>query len=189
MMNADQDNTQPVNSVSSREITFDGQKLSIILIALIIPFFIGGEKLFDLIWKGEPRLLQVIVPTWMKYAAVLVAIVLHELIHGLVFARYAANGFKAVKFGASLKMGTVYCHCRDPMKVKYYRRAGIAPTIILGLIPLTFAMITGVHWINTFGLLMTIAGFGDLLIWVRLLKFDSNLVIRDHPEKLGFIIE
>ena len=188
-MNADQDNAPSADSASPREITFDGQKLSIILIALIIPFFIGGEKLFKLIWEGEPRLLQVNIPTWMKYSAVLVAIVLHELIHGLVFARYAATGFKAIKFGASLKMGTVYCHCKDPIKVKYYRRAGIAPTIILGLIPLAFALITGVHWINTFGLLMTIAGFGDLLIWFKLLKFDSNLVIRDHPEKLGFIIE
>ena len=182
MSSEDYQATQP------REITFDAQRLSIILIALIVPFFIGGEKLFDLIWEGKPRLLQVNIPTWMKYVAVLLAILMHELIHGLVFARYAPNGFKAVKFGASLQMGAVYCHCKDPMKVKHYRLAGIAPLVVLGLIPLAFALITGVHWINTFGLLMTIAGFGDLMIWIKLLKFDSNLVIRDHPEKLGFII-
>jgi hypothetical protein len=175
--------------METREITFDSQKLSVIMITLIIPFFIGGEKLFDLIWEGEPGLLQLKVPTWMKYAAVLIAVVLHELIHGLVFARYAATGFKSVKFGASLKMGAVYCHCKDPVKVKHYRRAGIAPLIILGLVPLAFALITGVHWINTFGLLMTIAGFGDLMIWFKLLRFDKEMMIRDHPEKIGFIID
>jgi len=176
-------------TMETREITFDGQKLSIILLSLIIPFFIGGEKLFDLIWEGEPRLLQINIPTWMKYAVVLIAILLHELIHGLVFARYAASGFKAVKFGASLRMGAIYCHCKDPVKVKHYRQAGIAPLVILGLIPLAFALATGVHWINTFGLLMTVAGFGDLMIWFRLLKFDREMMIRDHPEKLGFIVE
>lgn len=175
--------------METREITFDGQKLSILLISLIIPFFIGGEKLFDLIWEGEPRLLQLNIPTWTKYVAVLIAIMLHELIHGLIFARYAGSGFKAIKFGASLRMGAVYCHCKDPVKVKHYRRAGIAPLVILGLIPLAFALATGVHWINTFGLLMTIAGFGDLMIWLKLLKFDSEMMIRDHPEKLGFIVE
>jgi len=175
--------------VSPREITFDGTKLTVILIALIIPFYIGGNLLFNFIWKGEPGPLLLNVPTWSKYAAVVVAIVLHEVIHGLIFALYAKSGFRAIKFGFSKTMGALYCHCKDPLKVKHYRRAGIAPLIVLGLIPLTFAMIAGVNWIKTFGLLLSIGGFGDLLIWIKLLKFDSNLVIRDHPEKLGFIIE
>ena len=188
-MHSDNSDIPERNETPLREITFDAQKLSIILIALIIPFFIGGEKLFDMIWEGKPRLLEMNIPTWMKYGAVLVAIALHELIHGMIFARYAARGIRAVSFGISLKMGAVYCHCKDPVKVKHYRRAGIAPMIILGLIPLVFALATGVHWINTFGLLMTVAGFGDLMVWIKLLKFDKEMVIRDHPEQLGFIIE
>lgn len=175
--------------VSGSEITFDGQKLSVILIAVMIPFFIGGEKLFDVLWDDRPRLLQMSVPTWIKYATVLCGVVLHELVHGLVFACYAPNGFRAVKFGASLGSGAVYCHCKDPVKVKHYRRAGIAPLIILGIIPWAFALATGVHWINTLGLLLTIGGFGDLLIWFKLLKFDKNRMIRDHSDKLGFIVE
>jgi len=189
MMNSEQTEIQYSNSLSGSEITFDGEKLSIILIAIIIPFFIAGEKLFDLLWDGKPRLLLLNITTWMKYAAVLLAVVVHELIHGLIFARYAPSGFKAVKFGTSLRMGAVYCHCKDPVKVKHYMRAGIAPLIILGLLPLAFGLITGVHWINTFGLLLTIGGFGDLLIWFKLLKFDRNMMIRDHPDKLGFIVD
>jgi len=172
----------------SREITFEESKLIVLLLALIIPFYIGGDLLFKSIWEGKSGLLQVNVPTWIKFATVLVAIVVHELIHGLIFAWYAKNGFKAVKFGFSKTMGALYCHCKDPLKMKHYRRAGIAPLIILGIIPLAFAMITGVNWIKTFGLLLTIGGFGDLLLWFKLLKFDRNLMIRDHPEKLGFII-
>jgi len=178
-----------MNYIQNQEITLDGKKLTVILIAMIIPFYIGGDLLFKVLWKGKEPLLQLDVPTWIKYVAVLVAIFLHELIHGLIFALYAKNGFRSVTFGVSMMMGSIYCHCKDPLKVKHYRLSGIAPLVILGLIPLTFAMFTGVNWIKIFGLLLTIGGFGDLLIWIKLLKFDKNLMVRDHPDKLGFIIE
>lgn len=189
MMETDNQEIPARQEAFPREITFDAQKLSVILIAVMIPFFIGGEKLFDLIWEGKARLLELQVPTWMKYASVLIAIPIHELIHGIVFARYAKHGFRAIRFGASLSMGAVYCHCKDPVKVKHYRRAGIAPMIVLGWMPLVFALLTGVHWIYIFGLIMTMASFGDLMVWFKLLKFNSELMIRDHPGQLGFILE
>jgi hypothetical protein len=180
---------EPDGPVAPKEITYDGMKLTILLIAMIIPFYFGGDALFKAIWEGESRRVILDVPTWIKFAAVFVAIILHELIHGFIFAMYAKNGFKAIKFGFSATMGAFYCHCKDPLKVKHYRRAGIAPLLVLGIIPLIFAMITGTNWIKTFGLLLTIGGFGDLIIWIKLLKYDRNLMIRDHPDKMGFIVE
>jgi hypothetical protein len=189
MMDAEQQDTNQVNPSSPREITFEGNRIMIFFVAATILLFYSGDKLFDLIWEGEERLLEVNVPMWTKYAAVLVGIVLHELIHGLIFGLHAKNGFRSVKFGFSKTMGSPYCHCKDALKAKYYRRAGIAPTIILGILPLFFAMITGVNWIKTFGILFIVGGLGDILLWVKLLKFDSNLMVRDHPEKMGFILE
>ena len=157
--------------------------------AMIIPFYIGGDLLFDAIWKDKSPALNLNVPTWVKYVSLFAAIFVHELIHGLVFALYAPNSFRSVRFGFSKSMGSPYCHCSDPIKVKQYRRAGIAPFIILGLIPLVFAMFTGVNWIKIFGLLLCIGGFGDLLVWIKLLKYDRNLLVRDHPSRMGFIID
>ena len=172
-----------------KEVTFEESKLMLILMLMIIPFYFGGDLLFDAIWKNRSPALIVNVPNWIKYVTVLIAIFVHELIHGLIFALYAPNGFRSVNFGFSRSMGSPYCHCKDPIKVKHYRRAGIAPLIILGLIPLIFAYFTGINWIKVFGLLLCIGGFGDLLVWIKLLKYEPNLIIRDHPDRMGFIIE
>ena len=174
---------------TQQEVTFEESKLMLILVLMIIPFYVGGDLLFDVIWKNKAPVVTVDIPTWVKYTIFILAIFVHELIHGAVFAYYAPRGFRSVRFGFSKSMGSPYCHCTDPIKVKYYRRAGIAPFLILGMIPLIFAFFTGVNWIKIFGLLYCIGGFGDLLVWIKLLDFNSNQVVRDHPQRMGFIIE
>lgn len=178
-----------MNDTTSTEITFNESKLMVVFLLMIIPFYIGVDLLYHFIWKGREALLNILVPTWIKYISVILAVFMHELIHGIVFAFYAPHGFQAVKFGFSRSMGSPYCHCKDPIKVKHYRRAGIAPLIVLGIIPLLFAMVAGVNWIKVFGLLLCIGGFGDLLVWIKLLKFNKELLVRDHPTRMGFILE
>jgi len=175
--------------MSNREVILDGPRLSLTLIAMIVPFYFLGDRLFHYIWENRTPVFQFTLDWWFQAMVILLAVILHELIHGILFAIYSPNGFKSVTFGINVKLGAFYCHCSDPLKVKQYRRAGIAPLVLLGIVPYVFALFTGITWIKTFGLLLTIGGFGDLLIYIKLLKFDSNLVIRDHPEKLGFIIE
>jgi len=174
---------------TQQEVTFDESKLMLILMLMIIPFYVGGDLLFDAIWKNRSPVLIINVPTWVKYATVIMAIFVHELIHGVVFALYAPRGFRSVRFGFSKSMGSPYCHCKDPIRVKHYRRAGIAPFLLLGIFPLIFAFFTGVNWIKVFGLLLSIGGFGDLLVWIKLLKYGPDQVVRDHPQRMGFIIE
>ena len=183
------DCSMPSDSVEKREITFESPVIMWGLMAAIVVFFVGGRFLFNVLWDGRESLLQLDVPMWVKLTSILLAILVHEGIHGLVFALYAPRGFKSVSFGFSKTMGSPYCHCADAIKVKHYRRAGIAPFIILGLFPLLFGLITGVQWITTFGLLLSGGGFGDLFVWIYLFRFDSNVMVRDHPEKMGFIIE
>lgn len=174
---------------SSNEYIFEDNKTMFLFVVVAIVFALCADLLFDSIWRGRPALLDLEVPSLVKYASVLMAIVMHELIHGLVFALYAESGFRAVSFGFSRTMFSPYCHCKEPVRVKHYRRAGIAPTLILGIIPLVFALFTGVNWIKTFGILLTIGGFGDVLVWLKMFRFNSNLMVRDHPEKMGFIID
>src|SRR5512133_518439 len=177
------------NLSSEREVTFEESRLLLVMIVMIIPFYLAGDLVFNLLWHNKPPLLDLEMSRWIKFAIILAAVFVHEFIHGLIFALYAPNGFRSVKFGISRTMGSPYCHCTDAIKVKHYRRAGIAPFIILGVIPLIFAMFTGVNWIKVFGLLLCIGGFGDLLVWIKLLKYDRNRLVRDHPAKMGFILE
>jgi hypothetical protein len=174
---------------SSQEVTFDGPRLTFTLLAMIIPFYIIGDRLFHFIWVHRTPVISLLIPMWIKAVSIVLAIVVHELIHGIVFALYAPHGFRSVTFGFNAKIGAFYCHCKEPIRVKHYRRAGIAPLIILGLIPLIIGFITGVGWFKTFGLLLTIGGFGDLLVYIKLLKFGKNTLLLDHPDKLGFILD
>lgn len=183
------ENTDPAPAPASQEVTFDGPRLTLLLIAMIIPFYIMGEILFHFIWLHRVPVITLVIPLWAKAVSLVVAIIVHELIHGMIFALYAPRGFRSVTFGFNAKIGAFYCHCKEPILVKHYKRAGIAPLIILGIIPLAFGFITGTGWFKTFGLLLTIGGFGDLLIYLKLLKFDKNRLILDHPDKLGFILD
>jgi hypothetical protein len=178
------DHTNPEN----REVIMDGGKLTLVQIAMIIPFYFFGDWFFHLLWNHRNPVWNPSVPLWVKALSILAAIVIHEAMHGLVFALYAPGGFHSVSFGFSRQMGALYCHCNEPLPVKHYRRAGIAPFLLLGILPLAISYATGMVWLKTFGLLLCIGGFGDLLIWFKLLRFPENLSILDHPEKLGFIV-
>ncbi len=175
--------------MTSTEVIFDNRRLTITLLLMIVVFYLSGDWLFRHIWSHREPLVHLYIPLWVKALSFILAIVLHEGIHGLIFALYAPGGFRSVRFGFNAAMGAFYCHCTDAVKVKHYRRAGIAPLIILGLIPYGIALYTGIPWLRTFGLLLTVGGFGDLLVYIRLWRFDSNRMVRDHPEKLGFILE
>ena len=182
------ENSEFTSGPSPQEVIFDGPRLTLILLAMIIPFYVIGDRLFHFIWVHRDPIISIVIPFWVKAISIILAIVVHELIHGIIFAIYAPNGFKSVSFGFNAKLGAFYCHCEQPIRVKHYRRAGIAPLVILGLIPLIFGFITGVAWFKTFGLLLTIGGFGDLLVYIKLLKINRNLFVLDHPDKLGFKI-
>lgn len=59
------------------------------------------------------------------YALLLVAVIIHELTHALVFLRHSENGWKSVKFG--IKSLTPYCHCEEVISLNAYRHACLAP--------------------------------------------------------------
>jgi hypothetical protein len=177
------------NNKVTKEVTFEESRLMVMLIIIIIPFYLVGDLIYDAIWKGRDPLVDLNIPELIKYLSVLVAIFVHELIHGAIFAYYAPNRFRSVKFGFSKNLGSPYCHCSDPLKVKHYMRAGIAPFVILGVIPYLLALVTGNNWIKVFGLLFCIGGFGDLLVWIKLFKYDKNILVMDHPSKMGFILQ
>ena len=183
------ENNQHTPVSSAQEVTFDGSRLTVTLLAMIIPFCILVEWLFHFIWGKQVPFISLTIPLWIKVLSIVLAIFVHELIHGIVFALYAPHRFRSVTYGFNASIGAFYCHCKEPIRVKHYRRAGIAPLIILGLIPLVFGFISGISWFKTFGMLLTIGGFGDLLVYLKLLKFEKNRFLLDHPDKLGFILD
>ncbi|MCF6225447.1 MAG: DUF3267 domain-containing protein [Xanthomonadales bacterium] len=122
------------------------------------------------------------------FILLIVGIILHELIHGLTWARFAKKGFRSIKFGVLWEMLTPYCHCTEPLKVKHYIIGALAPAIILGFIPAIIAMIIGSIGLLVFGIFFIMAATGDFVIINLIKKENMNDLIQDHSSEAGCYI-
>jgi len=174
-----------------REITMDAAKANIKAMLLIVPVLMVFGIPYIIFWK-EQFSLSLISGIASKTILILVFIVigtlLHEFIHGLFWAFYLKKGFKSIKFGVMWKFLTPYCHSKEPMKMKYYRLGAIMPCIILGIIPATLSLFTGSLAMFGFGVFFTIAAGGDLLMIWLLRAEKRDVLVQDHPDKIGCFI-
>jgi hypothetical protein len=151
-----------------------------VLFLFIVPYLAlwRSNPFGDLNLNTSVRLLILILP----------GILLHELLHGIVFALFAPSGIKAIRFGILWNYLTPYCHCSDAVRVWQYKLAAITPLILLGILPAIAGIIRGSAFLLFYGIFFTWAAGGDVLsVWL-LRKFDSSLLVRDHPDELGFIV-
>lgn len=118
----------------------------------------------------------------------LVGIALHELIHGLTWAMFIKERFRAIRFGILWKYLTPYCHCKVPMKLKYYLLGAIMPALILGILPLIIAFINGKIFIFLLGIYFTVAASGDFLIIYYLINERYSDYVKDHESVVGCTI-
>ncbi len=164
---------------------------------ILIPIGILFGLPYYLIWDPELDLkayTDIIGPKgvgigiFLLFGIMITGIVVHELIHGITWARYAKQGFKSIKFGVLWKMLTPYCHCKEPLKVKHYIMGAIMPAIILGFVPSVIAILTGNLGILIFGMFFTMAAAGDFLIINLIRKENKDDLVQDHPSEAGCYI-
>lgn len=134
------------------------------------PLFETGNKIID---YAFPFLLFV------------TGIILHELVHGIFFARYAKNGFRSVKFGIMWKALAPYAHCKEPLKIKQYTIALLTPLIFVGIIPAIIGLITGSALLTIFGIILSGGAAGDLMIYDLIKKENPEDYVQDHPNEAG----
>lgn len=188
-----------LENYKQEKLTIDIMKANLYGILILVPtFFIYGVPYF-LIWGDEMSLsgLRDILKgaPWMigvgglvVFVILIAGIVVHELIHGIVWARYAEKGFKSIRFGVLWKMATPYCHCKEPLQVKHYILGAIMPALVLGLLPALIALIAGNFALLIFGMFFTMAAVGDFMIINLLRKEDMNSLVLDHPSEAGCFI-
>jgi len=121
---------------------------------------------------------------------IIAGMIIHELIHGIFFAMFAANGWRSIKFGIlpARKLFTPYCHCKDVIKARNYIIATIMPLIILGIIPAIISLAIGSKALLFFGILFIGAASGDLLIFNKIKNEDGDAWVMDNPLDAGYYI-
>ena len=188
-----------------KEYTLSGRQANLYTLLLAIPILLvdavpyliiwcewgGGwtEGWLSLIYRNMPVIRQVVdAPLWLLSIpiALLVGIVLHELIHGIVMAAFAKNGWKSVSFGFNARVLAPYTHCNEPLSPNAYRLTLATPGILLGDIPVLISWFTGNILFLFFGIMFTLGATGDIIIFWLSRNITDGL-LQDHPEKIGFV--
>lgn len=123
-------------------------------------------------------------------AAFFLLIFVHEGIHGLTWALFAPDHFRAISFGVIWQSLTPYCACSQPLSRGAYALGGIMPTVVLGLLPALAAIVSGSTALWGMGAVMLFAGGADLAIFWKLLRFrprTGDVVYLDHPYECGLV--
>lgn len=177
------------------ELVIDPVKAQFSALLYFLPVLIVSGLAYFLLW--ESRFSTITFKNFLSassgnflliFLIILIGIILHELIHGITWSLFAATGFKSIRFGVLWKYLTPYCHCKEPLLVKHYILGGAMPGIIMGILPILIALITGNLTLLVFGLFFSLAAGGDLMIINLLRKQDMNTRVQDHPTKIGCIL-
>ncbi|MBQ6012833.1 MAG: DUF3267 domain-containing protein [Firmicutes bacterium] len=172
------------------DLTISIVAANVFALVLFVPLFIGGMALFILknsvgtIDMGPSSVFGIII-------AMLVLIVVHELIHGLVWSIFAERGFKDIEFGFMVKYLTPYCTCGVPLSKGQYIAGALAPLVLLGIVPMIWGILAGSFPVLLVGIIMADSAAGDIQIVWQILRYKSgsiDVVYIDHPTQGGGVI-
>jgi len=119
---------------------------------------------------------------------IVLMVIFHEGLHGLFWMFFTSKGFRAISFGFNKEMLSPYTHCNEPLKKYQYILGGAAPLVILGLIPFFFGLVAGNAFWLLAGAINIWCSAGDILSCYYILRYPSNCLFLDHPDKPGFIV-
>lgn len=176
--------------MEKRIAIIDRNKTNVFAIVMLVVVGVVLAGLFRLIWgrwtdgQMSSGMFLLIINVF-----VLIAIVVHELIHGLTWAIFAPRGLRSIKFGIMKKYLNPYCHCSDPLPRNGYVLGALMPGIVTGLIPAIVALAIGSFSLLVFSIIMISMASGDLMITLLALKEDPRCIIYDHPTEPGFYVK
>lgn len=160
--------------------------LGFLLLPILLCFLIP----FNFLWKFPDLSLFIEKPInlFIFIITIFFSMFVHELIHGFCFSLFAKDGWKNVKIGFIWKYLTPYAHCKVPLNIYHYRIAILMPGIILGIVPILTGLFLGYFFLFIFGLFLTLAAGGDLIIFILTYGIPANKKLLDHSSECGFII-
>lgn len=159
-------------------------------LVIMLPFIVLFYFLFNQL-NPNISLIFSLTECFILLCLIIIFTVLHEMIHGIVFAKYAKHRFQSVEFGIIWNALTPYCTCKDPLKKSSYIVALIMPTVILGFILAIISTIIQSALLFVLAELMIIGGGGDFLMFIKLLGYHSNKkeqLFYDSPYEIGLVV-
>jgi len=160
---------------------------NVIATVLAVPIFVLIVYIYISLWGVETyyNSLDILAnnPIWVLILLI-VGVIIHEVIHGLTW-QWATETRVKIEYGIKWAMLTPYAHLKDAVSAHTYRIGALMPGVIVGLLPLLVALVTGNPAFFWFGLVFTIAAGGDLLVLWQIRRVPPHILVEDHPERIG----
>jgi len=159
-------------------------KLAAILVALpVAGVSVGGAVL--LAWSLTGALQVRLSDAWQYALFLVLATVVHELLHARAIRRWGKVPAGAVKFGFHWMSLTPYCHCRVPVQMAAYRTATLFPLYVTAPVSLLVLLAFPSLGVAAGGGVAIAACVGDVWTFAKLRSFDGNCLVVDHPSEIG----
>ena len=178
------------NGYKEKALTIGILQANVEAIIIMLPFVVAAAMIYFHVNSSGVQEISLSFSI-LLVPILLVMIVLHELIHGLVWGCFAKNHFHSIEFGVIWKALTPYCTCSEPMKRWQYILGGAMPTLVLGAGTAAMAVVTNQLLLFFVAELMIFSGGGDFLIILKILLYRSGrkeTVYYDHPYECGVVV-
>lgn len=122
---------------------------------------------------------------WQYVLFVILATVVHELLHAWAILRWGEVPSGAVRFGFHWKALMPYFHCRVPVEMAAYRTATLFPLYVTCPIGMLAVLAYPSVWVAAGAGVAVAACTGDVWTFMKLRRFDGRSLVLDHPSEIG----
>ena len=151
--------------------------LSVALLILPLGFY---ARFHPLSW-GDMFNFETVV--WL-----IVLVIVHEGVHAIAWKTSSGLPWSQFSFGIDKKSLSPYCHANAPMDVRAYRIGGAAPLLLVGIVPLIYAILAASSMWALLSAVMISAAVGDIFVLWSLRNVPDGALCLDHPSQAGCII-
>lgn len=180
-------NIETAESSTKRDLSVSLAAANLKSIIFALPPVVVIGALYLLIW-GRPHLSLRPGGILTAIGLFIVGVVLHEAIHGLVWALWGTRSFSTITFGMNIRALAPYAHATVPMSASAYRLGAISPALVLGGIPAVAGLATGSLLATLFGMIFLAAAAGDFLVLWLIRRLPPDTLVEDHPTRAGCLV-
>lgn len=174
-----------------RDLTVGILQANVMAVIIMLPFVVAAFGVYGIFnTAGSVDFSFSLRGILVFFAALLLLIVLHEVIHGLTWGIFAKGHRKAIAFGFIWRMLTPYCTCSEPLMKWQYVTGAVMPTLVLGFVPAGIAAVMGNFWLLALSAVMILSGGGDFFIVLKMLLHrhpHTEVLYYDHPYECGVV--
>lgn len=165
-----------------KELTASGVKLNLIILPFIIAVCVAMAELYSY-FGGS--LYDYNLSGWSMVVIVILAVVVHEALHGFTWMLAGNLQLSDIKYGIMWKALMPFAHSKKPLSKRAYQLGAVMPGIVLGIAPYVGGLLMGQPDLAFVGMIMTLSAGGDAWILWAIRKEPVDALILDHPSKAG----